>query len=373
MARLHYLDNLRWACILLLFPCHAAFVFGPAWYIYYVQSAHAFEAAHFIMTAIFPWILPLLFCIAGMTTCFALRKRTPRGYLDERVRKLLIPFLAGVVLICPVVAYFGRKFHTGTEVSFPSAVVQFFGSLTSPDIAHLDRMGGDFSVGHLWFIIFLFIISVLALGLVLLWRNLADGYSPDLSGTGLPAMVLLFIPVWLLNIVSVTISMYSFFAYFALFLVGYCLLSQDPVQARLEEHRHLLLAAWVLLTVGVTWGYGLLLGHNDVLWGTSPAFVLTGWVGVLALLGTGRHLLEVSSPATEYLTAASYPVYIIHQAVLVPVAYYILLMPPFMPALQYSAVILISLVLTFGIYEVIRRVPYIRALFGITLPEKNLA
>lgn len=370
MARLHYLDNLRWATILLLFPFHAAFVFCPAAYSYYVQSGPSFVAAQCQAAALEPWIMPLLFCIAGMSASYAMRKRTPRGFLAERTRRLLVPFLAGVALVCPVIAYYAQKFHNGPEVTFPEAVAHFFGSIAG--FPGLDRMGGDFSVAHLWFIAFLFVISVCTLCLVLLWRRLA-GSTPCPEDPGLFVLLLLFVPVWLLNLAGYLVTQYSFFAYFALFLIGYCLLSQETVQARLEAHRNALLAAWIALTAGAIIGGGIFLGQPGVLWGTSPVFVLTGWAGVLALLGTGRHLLDRATPLTGYFATASYPVYILHQAVLVAVAYYVLLLPAIPPTLQFSAIVIISLLLTFAVYEILRRIPGVRALFGIAGPGKKPA
>lgn len=366
MTRLRYLDNLRWAAILLLFPFHTAVVFCPAWYDYYVQSGSSFAAARGLTAVIEPWIMPLLFCIAGMSACYALRKRTPRGYLAERTRRLLVPFLAGVVLVCPVIAYYAQRFHTDAAVSFPDAVAHFFCSLARfPD---LDRMAGDFSVAHLWFIIFLFVISGAMLGLVLLWRRL-NGPCPSLETAGLPLIILLFVPLWVLNLAGFTVTGYSFLAYFLFFGAGMCLLSHEPVLSRLEAHRIVLLAAWLVLTAGVMVGWGLIQGHTEVFWGSSPLFVLTGWTGVLALLANARHLFDQATPATAYLTAASYPVYILHQAALVAVAYYLLPVTTIPPALQFAAIVIASLLLTFAGYEIVRRIPGVRALFGIAGPE----
>jgi len=366
MARLHYLDNLRWAAILLLFPFHAAFVFCPVSYSYYVQSGQSFVAAQCLAAAIEPWIMPLLFCIAGMSARYALRKRTPRGFFAERTRRLLVPFLAGVALVCPVIAYYAQKFHDGPEVTFPEAVAHFFGSIAG--FHGLDRMAGDFSVAHLWFIAFLFVISVCTLCLVLLWRRLA-GSSPGPEDPGLFVLLLLFVPFWALNLAGYLVTQYSFLAYFAFFLTGYCLLSKDAVQVRLEACRVPLLVLWIALAAGAIIGGGIFLGQPGVLWGTSPVFVLTGWVGVLALLGTGRHLLERATPLTEYLATASYPVYILHQAVLVAVAYYVLLLPAIPAVLQFAAIIVLSLLLTFAVYEILRRIPGVGVLFGIAGPK----
>ena len=104
MARLHYLDNLRGMSILVLVPFHVAFIFCAEWYGYYVSSGYTSTAAHCLTVAIKPWIMPLLFGIAGQIMKFALQERAPRVCLEERVTKHLLPFLVGLVPVCPVIA-----------------------------------------------------------------------------------------------------------------------------------------------------------------------------------------------------------------------------------------------------------------------------
>lgn len=369
MVRLHYIDNLRWMCILMLFPFHTAFVFCAGWYGYYVSSDYTSTAAHCLTVAVEPWIMPLLFCIAGVSTKFALQKRTPLVYLEERVTKLLVPFLAGLVLICPVIAYYALKFHTGYTGSFTGAFVHFFSSIQNfPDTSGIT---GDFSVDHLWFILFLFIFSIVALVMIQIGRRHVRLHLNH-DNVSLFILGFLFIPVWLLNFVGFSVTGYSFLSYFAIFLIGYYLFSMDAIQARLEKYWAILLAAWIILTIGVMWAYGIFLGHSEVFWGYSAIFVLTGWIGVLALMGMGRHLFDRTNNFAAYMGAASYPVYIIHQAILVAIAYYVvkLTIPP---ALQFMAIVIFSILLTFASYEILRRIPGVRALFGIAHPQKKTA
>ena len=369
MVRLHFIDNLRWMSILMLFPFHTAFVFCSGWYGYYVTSPQSSTAAHCLTVAVEPWIMPLLFCIAGMSTKYALQKRTPSAYLKERAGRLLVPFLAGVVLVCPVIAYYALKFHTGYTGSFACAFVHFFSSVST--IPDTNGLTGDFSVDHLWFILFLFLFSIAALGLILVWRRLAGTRRGPVT-MRLPVLILLFVPVWLLNYSGPNVTGYSIPSYFVLFLAGYAMLATEEVQEELEKNRAALVALWIALTAGVMWVGGIFLGHGELFWGSSPLFVLTGWIGVLTLMGAGRHLFDFSNSITAYLTAASYPVYIIHQAVLVAVAYYFVTSAT-PPVLQYPAIVVLSLLLTFACYEIVRRIPIVRALFGIATQQKEPA
>jgi peptidoglycan/LPS O-acetylase OafA/YrhL len=351
----------------MLFPFHAAFVFSSGWYGYYVSSDEPSTAAYLFTVSVEPWIMPMLFCVAGLSTKFALQKRTPQMYLKERVTKLLVPFLTGLVLICPVIAYYALKFHTGYTGSFAGAFVHFFSSVTT--LQNPNGMSGDFSIDHLWFILSLFIISVAALGVILVGRRLVR-LRINPYRISLPVLYLLFIPVWLLNFVGITETGYSLLSYFVMFLIGYSLFALDSVQAKMEKYWAVLLAAWIVLTLGVMWTYGMILGHHEVFWGYSAIYVLTGWTGVLALMGAGRHLVDRSTPFTAYMSAASYPVYIIHQAVLVAVAYYGVMLAVH-PGLQFAGIVILSFLLTFFCYEILRRIPGVRVLFGIASPGKK--
>ncbi len=55
--------------------------------------------------------------------------------------------------------------------------------------------------------------------------------------------------------------------------------------------------------------------------------MLASWLMIVGLLGYGRHYLDRTSPALAYLAEGSYPVYILHQTVIVVIAFYVVGMP----------------------------------------------
>jgi len=72
------------------------------------------------------------------------------------------------------------------------------------------------------------------------------------------------------------------------------------------------------------------------------------------------------------MSAASYPVYIIHQPVLVADAGYVLMLS-IPPAMHFALIVIFSILLTFACFDVIRRIPVIRVLFGMTGLKKKTA
>ncbi len=80
--------------------------------------------------------------------------------------------------------------------------------------------------------------------------------------------------------------------------------------------------------------------------------------------GLGSRLLNRNSPALRYLAQGSYPVYILHQTVIVVLAFYIVGMSaPW--GVHWITLLVASVALTFLCYEGLRRVCWLRFLFGM--------
>lgn len=82
--------------------------------------------------------------VAGISSCYALRKRTPREYVKERVLRLLVPLLAGVALLVPIQTYVAEVFHNGYGGGYLAQYVLFF---TKP--TDLTGYHGGFTPAHL--------------------------------------------------------------------------------------------------------------------------------------------------------------------------------------------------------------------------------
>lgn len=102
--RKNYIDNLRVFCILLLFPYHTGMLYNDWGEAFYIHSETELPLTY-VMSAIYPWWMTLLFVIAGISAYYALSNRSTKEFLLERVKKLLIPLLVGVITIVPMQTY----------------------------------------------------------------------------------------------------------------------------------------------------------------------------------------------------------------------------------------------------------------------------
>ena len=163
-GRVHFIDWLRSLAVLLLFPFHTLIVFD-AGNPFYVKASTLSEVAGGVIGFIAVWHMPLLFFLAGCSTCFALRKRSGSQYAWERVKRLLAPLVFGILILVPPQTWYGGRFNSGYADSY-------WHYLVSGDFLRWNIQGGDdyyggFGTGQLWFIMFLLIMSLVALPLVL--------------------------------------------------------------------------------------------------------------------------------------------------------------------------------------------------------------
>lgn len=347
--RKHYIDNLRNLTILLLFPVHTFMIwnnFGSRFYIWQGES----KILSTLIVLVNPWFMPILFVLAGMSARYALQKRTTKEFIMQRISKLLIPFVSGLILLVPFQTLYARKYFDNYEGSLWDNWKYFFSHLT--DFSGYD---GAFTPGHLWFILFLFLISMIAL---VVFR-----YVPyeklAVSVEKIPAvgLLLLFVPVWLMYYLG-NFGGYSIGKNLTLYLLGYYVLSNDLMIEKLERNIRWLVSLCVIGTIVSAGMYYKFFYYGDC-W---VNFI--GWISILVLLVAGKNLLNKETRFTRYFNKASYPIYILHQSILVILAYYIVQMSDIMFA-QVFGICVGSFVLTVLAYHLVRQLPIVRKLLGI--------
>ena len=347
--RKHYIDNLRSLAILLLFPVHTFMIwndFGSRFYIWEGEN----KILSTLIVLVNPWFMPLLFVLAGMSARYALGKRSEKEFAVQKIRKLGIPFLSGLALLVPVQTLYARKYFAGYEGGYWENLKYFFTHIT--DLSGYD---GAFTPGHLWFILFLFLIAMATLPL---FRKLpVQRVLEKIERTPVLIVLLLFLPVWGMYYLG-NFGGFSLGKNFALYLLGYYVLSNDSVLERLEKYKGLLYGLWLAGTVLLGSLYYAFSYYGD-LW-----ICLTGWISILALLVAGKNRLNIQNKCTNFFRGISYPVYLLHQSILVAVAYYVV-QTRWSVACQALGICLGSFLLTVAACSLLRRIPGLRVLIGM--------
>src|SRR5512137_1382751 len=98
-VRVHYIDWLRLMAVLLLFFFHTARIFDPEeeFYVHSIPQSHLLF--DIFIRPLGPWHMSLFFLLAGASTYFALRHRSGGQYASERLKRLFIPFVFGVLVL----------------------------------------------------------------------------------------------------------------------------------------------------------------------------------------------------------------------------------------------------------------------------------
>lgn len=347
--RKHYLDNLRTIMILLLFPVHTFMIwndFGSKFYIW--NGENKFLSSLIILVN--PWFMAILFVIAGICAKYSLEKRGTKEFLKERFSKLLIPFVSGILLLVPIQTLMARKFFFGYHGGILKNYQYFFTHFT--DLSGYD---GCFTPGHLWFILFLFIIS--------LFTSLIIKYTPNqkvlkkFEKMNILEIILLFIPIWLFYYIG-NFGGYSIGKYFILYLIGYYIFSNEKIINKVVENKKVILCLFLFLETALVVLYYQFSYYGDFL----VNFVC--WLGVLTGIIIGKCYLNKETKITKYLSKCSFSIYILHQSILVVLGYYILYTVDHL-FLQVVMILLGSFLITVLFYEILRRISYLKKIFGI--------
>jgi glucan biosynthesis protein C len=368
--RRYDIDWLRVLAVLLLFPFHTARIFdtNSGWY---VKNAVLSEALTYFLFYVHPWHMALLFLLAGVSTWFALGFRSGGQYVKERFIRLLIPLIFGLLVIVPPQSYFGLLGHTG----FSGSYLEWYPNYFSINPADMDGYFlGGFALGHLWFILFLFLFSLLALPLFLYLRRRDSGKR--LIGwlaafCSLPGMIfLLAIPLYVMYRL---IDFYPSPLYFiTCFIYGFILVADSRFEKAIDRHKAVALVLGPVLYLFVAY-FQVFSGFPRGI----PSWVIdayvTGfapWFFLIAILGYGRKYLNSSNKFLRYTSEASYPAYILHQTIIVIIGFYVVQWQAGIPV-KYVTILVFSLIATTLIYDfLVKRTNVTRFLFGMRLKKK---
>jgi len=349
--RKYYIDNIRILCILMLFPYHTAMIFNGFGETWYVHSKDLFGATMLIL-GVYPWWMSGLFALAGMSTVYALKNRTAKQYVQERFFKLFIPLISAILLLIPIQTYIADKYFNNYTGSYIEHLSVYF-SLT--DFSGYD---GHFTPGHTWFILYLFVISMVTLPLIIWYKN----KKKKINGNSMNIMKI--VQMFLIVVISVPIldiggkSVGEFAAYF---LLGYFILSMEEVQDKLEQHRVPLCITWGILIIIRCNMFQMGIFHG-LLWDVQQRFL--SWIGILAVIGVGKRFLEFNNKFTQYFVPSVFPIYIFHQSIIVIIGF-LVVRNISEPVIQYFIIMGMSFILTIMMYEILRRLAVTRFLFGI--------
>jgi peptidoglycan/LPS O-acetylase OafA/YrhL len=385
---------------------HSAVVFaaGASWFVKDPRPSIGFTV--FLLWGSL-WGMPLLFLVSGMGVRYAMRSRPAGAFAAERLARLGIPFLTGLVLLVPPMFYLEHLAQPGFHQPYWRFWLAF---MNIPHIAAGLLPRGTWSSGainfdpaHLWF---LYVLLVFSLALLPLFRFLHNPRGALLAGraaalaTGHPVATLAVaaVPVMVTEAAfgpDVNTGGWERLAYVFPFAYGFLIAGDARFEPALARARWPALAAAVAGTAGLlAWASALSAAGTSVMTGAAPGWGalqgLAGWAWLVAITGFGaafaaRRRRPGPGPprsaaareprwrrAARYANQAVLPFYLLHEPVIVAAAYLIVRWHA-PTAAKYPALVAVSFTATLAIYElVIRRYRPTRLLFGVK-PARNSA
>lgn len=372
IERRYDIDWLRNLGILLLFPFHSARVFDY-WDPFYVKNEVMSWGASWFIAVTSYWFMPLLFWLAGSASWYALRFRSGSEYIKDRFSRLLIPLLVGILLVIPPQGYYARLLHSGESGNYFVFLQKFF-----TDFSDLSGYFGTFTPAHLWFILYLFVFSVAALPLFQYWMK--DSVQNKLQRA---AHVLSHPAVFLLLVIPLTVTLalpapggQNIAYYLLIFVIGFLACTDSRYQDMFNRIRFkALIAVIILIPLAMVLMYNARGAADFSAISILLAFLstLNMLLTLIVILGYGNKFLNVKHKLLPYLNEAAFPVYILHQSVLVVTGYYIIQLDAgIFP--KYIAIMLSTFVISYLIYEfLIKRTAITRSLFGVKVKKSAAA
>ena len=348
IPRRYDIDWLRVIAIGLLLIYHVAIAFQP-WgvMIGFITSKEPWVALWAPMALLNVWRIPLLFFVSGMGVYLAMRQRTWKQLMIERSRRILVPYMFGIVAIVPLGMLIWRSYN------------------------HFS-LRYDVSPGHLWFLGNIFAYVVLLVPLFFYLKRQEEG----VVARGIRWV--LSRPWGLLAVMAVTVAeailvkpipyeMYAmtwhgFYLGLVAFFFGYCFMhSGDPFWQMMLKWR------WMFLFLSVAL-YIIRLFYFEL---RAPLYLVSiesdCWI--FAILGYGHRYLNHPSKVLTYLSEAVYPVYIVHIMVMFLTSWLVLSWD-IVVQLKFVLVVLVTIAGCMVVFELVRRVKILRVLFGMKVQKQ---
>lgn len=322
--RRHHLDAIRVSAILLLIPYHAA---------RYVQKGDGgAEFVDAVVWFVHTWHMPLFFAISGFLAASALRRSSAVGQLRARFRRLGLPLVVGMLTVVPLANFL----VIGAAALWPRK-----GALPPKrelDVANVFTL----SPRHLWFIAYLLMISLIAIGVWLAiqraprlgaavnrgFRGLIGSWWAVPALASLSAAILITKTGWVAGGTASNslVPAPTLFAYYSLFFFfGWLLSGQADLVENLKRGAWLRLGAGVLIAVpafllfydngdftGNVGTPGILAEIDELrLYGLFTVGLVC-WLTLFGIWGVLARHIRRESRVLRYLADASFWIYLVH-------------------------------------------------------------
>ncbi|MGD2037011.1 MAG: acyltransferase [Desulfobacterales bacterium] len=372
--RKYELDWLRVLAILAVFLYHSTRFFNLGdWH---VKNVHTFVWVEIWNVFATRWMMPLFFIISGASLFYAIGKSGDwRKFYVDKFLRLMIPVLLATVTHSALQVYLDRMNHGRFSGSFFSFLPAYFNGLYTAIGAP-----GNFAFHgmHLWYLLFLFLYSLLCYRLFI-WLK-AGGreiLNRITSLFAIPGLIYIWfvLPLLIMKalipqaVLDAGPGGWGFLYYIWFLISGFLIVTSDRLQGCIRNQR------WISLLLGVVLMSALLyqlFSPSRVVFQTrisdwiNPLLsFFSAWCWLFAILGFGMRHLSFDRRPLRYANEGVLPFFILHQTVLLGIGYFVITWE-IPDVLKWAMVFTGSFIVIIALYTlIIRKFDLFRFLFGM--------
>ena len=376
--RLHALDAVRALALLLGVVFHAGFSFLPGLIpgVWAMTDNSPSSAIGVLLYTSHIFRMSLFFFVAGFFARLMFRRRGARGFWTNRAKRILVPLLAGWVILFPLLAVVWIWGITKT----------FGGVLPAPPANVPPSPPGAFPLTHLWFLYYLLVLYVLfMLGRAAFCavdrrgslRAIVDAAVRRSVSTGLAAL-LLPIPLALsLNVRGEWIAWFgiptpdqsvipqwaSLIGYGTAMAFGWLIHRQIDLLAVWRKQWPVMLAGGIAATAICLSIVGLAPAFVPMPSGVAKlgyafSYGVAIWCWTFAIVGAAMQFMSQPNAKVRYVSDASYWIYLVHLPV-VAACQVLVGHLPWHWSLKFPLVLIVSMTFLLGTYRYLVRSTFI--------------
>lgn len=353
--RKHYLDNIRWTTVVIVVIYHVFYMYNAQGIAGGLGKITSLDVQYhdLFMYVVYPWMMPILFIVSGISSRLYLEKHTDKEYMRNRTLKLLVPSTIGLFVFQFIQGYISM------------ALSDAFASMNGVPALIVYLIMAISGSGVLWYAQILWFFCVMLSGIRRLEKD--RGWKLG-SKANIAVLLLLAVPVWLSaqsgNVPVVAVYRFGFYS--CLFFLGYFIFSHDEVIEILKKYFPVIVSVALALCVAFCLTY---FGKNicDAPINRSILFTAYSWFACLAILGGYAGYFDLESGLTRWMNRHSFGLYVFHYLGISSVALFLARPGYLSPFLIYLLSLAAGFAAGYGIEYVISRLPFFRwAVLGIS-------
>lgn len=354
--RKYFLDWLRVLVVLLIIPHHVALTYSHIGKGYVYTSIKVDSLYYFIQSDFLNlWFMILLFFISGVSAFYSISKRSIKGFIKERVKKLLIPVLFYTYLLGPLTAFYAQTNLFSLNLSF----LEFYP-------LYLKNIQEYLGWAQMWFCAYLFTYSIITIPFFIYMLNRQK--IIDKVSNFLLKKYNLFIPMLLIvateallrpiypgyqNLIN---DWANFCVYLAFFVLGFFVAGKSALFDKIQS----LFSPFMILSLLSTISYIVINYYNFSLMGIEKIIlsILKGvaeYSWVMVFIAVSKRFLSFNNKWLMELSKSSFGLYIFHFAFIT--IFNIALIPI---DINHYFKFIISIVLTYAAYYIFYKLCILR-------------